>query len=80
MNTAKATVEEIDEELWKLGQKRDAIKAEMLELTRARDAKAALEDAEQRVATMSDPERAALLQTLQTTGIESDHKMGTPGS
>jgi hypothetical protein len=80
MNTTKATVEEIDEELMKLGQKRDQIKAEMLDLTRVRDEKAALEAAEQRVATMSDPERAALLQTLQAGGIESDHKMGTPGS
>ena len=38
------------------------------------------EAAERKLATMSDPEKRALLQTLKAKGIESEEAVGTPGA
>lgn len=44
------------------------------------DRKNAEEAAMQKLATMSEPERAALLQVMQAEGIASEEAHGTPGT
>lgn len=73
------TVEELDEQLLEMSLKKGELLEDMREMRRLRDEKFHLEEAERKLATMSDPEKAALVQAIHSNGIESHEKSGTPG-
>jgi hypothetical protein len=72
------------EDLEKLNQdlmnQREAIKEEQRKIAAVLDEKCALRDAQRKAETMSDPEKAALLQILKPEGIRSEEKVGEPGT
>lgn len=71
MADEQLTVEQLDEQLMELGLKRSAITEEMRQLRRIRDQLFLIEEAQHRVASMSDAEKAALTQAISMPPIES---------
>lgn len=70
------SVEELEMELAEQRAKIDTAKDELRELVKFYDAKVAERDAAEKVARMSDLERAALVQVIQTQGIPSEENFG----
>lgn len=65
MDYEKATIEELEAEIQRLGALRLEIRNQQLEATAALDAKLHLRDAEIKVATLSDDQIAALTQVIE---------------
>jgi hypothetical protein len=73
------SIKRLEGKLQDLTEKRAALKAEAQEVHAALDRAQAAQAAEERVASMSDVERAALAQAIAANGIESGEAVGTPG-
>jgi len=73
------TDEELDAKLIELGNERDKIKKEMRELTAESDKRFAQAEAKRKLELMSDTEKAALHQMIQTEGISSEEQVGRVG-
>lgn len=59
---------------------RQQIRANMIEAHALLDKKNTQEAARRRLETLSDPEKAALLQELKTEGVKSEAAVGMPGA
>lgn len=74
--TATEQVAELESELAAVNEKREALRAEALELTRQRDALVNKAKAEALLSGMSDEQRAALAQVITVAPIASEEKFG----
>lgn len=75
-NYDKMTLEELDAEIIRLSNE-EAPKADRRAATEAYDRKFADAELDRRLATMSDAEKAALIQRVQADGVKSDGEVGT---
>lgn len=74
------SIAELEAMLTDLHTERKALAARKREVARVLDAKLIEQAAHEKLAAMSDTERAALRQALDAEGIASDEAFGTPGS
>lgn len=74
------TVDELEAKKLAVAQQIEALVAEKRELARQIDAMLTQERLEAKLATLNDAEKAALVQMIAPTGIESQAKVGTPGA
>lgn len=73
------SVAELEQELATTNAQRDALAKKAKALAEALDVARATEQAQAKLAKMSDTERAALAQMLSAQGVASGEKFGTPG-
>lgn len=73
------SVTELEQELANTNAQRDALAKKAKALAEILDAARATEQAQAKLANMSDTERAALAQVLSAQGVVSGEKFGTPG-
>lgn len=74
------SLEELDQEIIDLSNERAALRDRQVAATAAYDAKANEAKAARLTATMTDPEKAALMQHLVVDAAASDETPGTPGA
>ncbi len=70
------SADDIEAELQSLSVQKDEIRDRQRALTAALDSKRGQEDAERRVAALSDPEKAALAQVLKAEGVKPRSAVG----
>ncbi len=73
------SVEALEAEIHSLGEQRDAIAQEQRAAHRVLNRKLTEQSASKKIASLSDAEKAALLQQLKAQSIQSDESVGTPG-
>lgn len=71
---------ELNERLHEITEQRHALREEALAVHAAMDKQILAEDAERRVAALSDSEKAALRQALGPEGVETEEAVGVPGA
>jgi spore coat protein CotF len=74
------TEDELVAKRLELQAQKDALRDEMLAIGQVLGAKRRARKAAELAATMSDPQKRALLQVLQTEAVESTATVGTPGA
>lgn len=78
MNYEDMSLEQLEKENQKLMAQKDAIRENQKVITALMDEKSSMAEAQRKVATMSNAEKAALVQVLQPQGIASEETFGTP--
>jgi cob(I)alamin adenosyltransferase len=73
------SIERLEHEQTKLHGQAKEIIAKRREVAALLDAARSLAEAERKIAALSDPEKARLLQVLQAEGIGSDEDVSAPG-
>lgn len=79
-NLDKLSIAELEAMLTDLHTERKALVARKRDVARVLDAKLVEQAAHDKLAAMSDTERAALRQALNVEGIASSAAVGTPGT
>lgn len=76
MNHDTMTVDELEAEIAGINEQRAVLKAKAVEVHRVLDAKNVKAAAERKLATLSDAEKAALVQMIQAQGAPSNGSVG----
>jgi hypothetical protein len=80
MDLSKMSSEELEAHYQELDGQRAAIQAEARLVRAEIDQRVAAAEAARKLASMSDREKAALIQMLEAQGIESAEGFGSPGA
>ena len=78
-NYSNMSVEELEQESYRLDEERAKVRAEQLAVQEALTNAITKADAERKVANMSDAEKQALVQTIKTQGITSAERVSNVG-
>ena len=69
-------IEDIERQIHLKSEQREALRAEQDALSQRKDSLMAMVAARKKVATMSDAERAAMVQAIQVGGVGSEEAVG----